>query len=104
MPGLRQSDARHGAPFGWRCPADAQPAREFLGADVPSGAVAVDAVTVAGLTNVLPFGPAITASCTALPWRSCGQVTNHSVQPLSHLPPLGLPLTVTRSPGTAILY
>src|SRR5215471_13037038 len=48
-------------------------AREFPGADVCSGAVAVDALRVAGLTNELPFGPATTASCSALPLRNCGQ-------------------------------
>jgi hypothetical protein len=46
----------------------AQPS-QLLAADVPSGAVAESDVRLAGATNVLPDGPAETASWVALPAR-----------------------------------
>lgn len=79
------------------------PADELLTGAVCRGAVAVEAGSDEGLTNVLPPGPASTASCSALPCRYCGQLRNHSVQPLSQAPPFGLPTIVMGSPGTARL-
>src|SRR5450759_1773110 len=73
----------------------------FLGRGAPSGGLALDGRSDAGSTNVLPFGPTRTASCSALPRRSPGQDRNHMVQPLSQAPPRGLPPIVTGSPGTA---
>ena len=61
------------------------------GGAVCSGAFAVSAGSVAGLTNVEPAGPATTASPVADPFRYCGQLRNHSVHPLSHTPDRGLP-------------
>jgi NAD(P)-dependent dehydrogenase (short-subunit alcohol dehydrogenase family) len=74
---------------------------ELLARAVCSGAVAVEAGSDDGSTNVLPPGPACTAWCRALPRRYWGQLRNHSVQPLSQVPPLGLPTIVMGSPGTA---
>jgi len=68
-----------------------------------SGALAVEGGSEDGSTNVLPAGPACTAWCSALPLRYCGQLRNHSVQPLSQVPDLGLPTIVMGSPGTASL-
>src|SRR5450759_3334790 len=73
----------------------------FLDRGAPSGGWALDGRSDAGSTNVLPFGPTRTASCSALPRRSSRQDRNHTVQPLSQVPPRGLPLIVTGSPGTA---
>ncbi len=88
-----------------RSPGDVWPsrARELPGFEVPRGEVAADEVTVDGSTKVLPVGPAMTAWCSALPLRNSGQLRNHWVQPLSQTPPRGLPMTVTGSPGSAIL-
>src|SRR5215469_8178152 len=77
-------------------------AAELPAGEVSSGALAFEAGSDVGETNLLPSGPAFTASCSALPCRYCWKVMNHSVQPLSHLPPFGLPMTVIGSPGTAI--
>ena len=76
-------------------------AAELLDRAVCSGAVAVEGGSDDGSTNVLPAGPACTAWCRALPLRYCGQLRNHSVQPLSQVPDLGLPTIVMGSPGTA---
>src|SRR5450759_207836 len=73
----------------------------FLGRGVSSGGLALDGRSDAGSTNVLPSGPARTALCSALPRRSSRQDRNHTVQPLSQVPPRGLPPIVTGSPGTA---
>src|SRR5580704_12474643 len=51
-----------------------------------SGAPPVVAGSDAGLTSELPVGPATTASPVALPLSHCGQVMNHSVQPLPGTP------------------
>ena len=72
-------------------------------AEVWSGAVAVSAGSDEGETNVLPCGPAITAWPSALPFRYCDQVRNHSVQPSSHLPAAVLLVTVIGSPGMDML-
>ena len=59
----------------------------------------MSAGSVAGSTNVLPEVPACTATPSALPFRYCGQVRNHSVQPSSHLPAAVLAVTVIGLPG-----
>ncbi len=64
---------------------------------------AAGASTVLGLTNALPCGPATTASCSALPLTYWRHGKNHSVQPLSHVPGRGLPVTITGSPGASSL-
>jgi DNA-binding NarL/FixJ family response regulator len=76
---------------------------QLPGSGAPSGAGAAAAGTDEGLTNVLPPGPASTASSSALPSRYLFHGRNHMVQPLSHTPARGLPVTVTGSPGTSIL-
>ena len=76
-------------------------AAELLTSAVCSGAVAVEGGSDEGLTNVLPPGPASTAWFSALPRRYCGQLRNHSVQPLPQVPACGLPTMVMGSPGTA---
>ena len=63
----------------------------------------VGAGSEAGFTKVLPSGPALTASPSALPFRYSGQLRNHSVQPSSHLPAFVLLVMVIGSPGTAML-
>jgi DNA-binding NarL/FixJ family response regulator len=80
-----------------------QEACQLSGSGVNSGAVAVEAGTAEGLTNVLPSGPATTAWPSALPCRYLFQGRNHWVQPLSKVPARGLPVIVTGSPGTSIL-
>src|SRR5207248_3205446 len=60
--------------------------------------------SVSGLMNVLPVGPASTASWVALPRSSCFQVRNHSVYPSSQVPATGLPVTVIGSPGSDRSY
>ena len=65
--------------------------------------MAVSAGSDDGLTNVLPCGPACTASPSALPLRYCDQGRNHSVQPSSHLPAAVLLVTVMGSPGMDML-
>ena len=82
---------------------EARLARVRAGMNGKDVAAAVEAGSDEGVTNVLPAGPASTASCSALPWRYCGQLRNHSVQPLSQVPPFGLPTMVMGSPGTARL-
>src|SRR5215471_13452612 len=71
----------------------------LFGVEVWSGGLAFGGGSVAGLTNVLPSGPACTASCSALPPASCCHDRNQSVQPLSQTPARGLPVIVTGSPG-----
>jgi DNA-binding NarL/FixJ family response regulator len=83
--------------------AGGQEACQLSGSGVPSGAVAVEAGIALGLMNVLPPGPASTASFSALPWRYLSHGRNHWVHPLSNTPARGLPVTVTGSPGTSIL-
>jgi hypothetical protein len=78
-------------------------AAAFPGGEVCSGAFALLAGSVDGLTNVEPEGHATTAWPVADPFRYCGQVRNHSVHPLSHTPDRGLLLMVIGSPGTARL-
>src|SRR5205085_12637726 len=56
-----------------------------------------------GSTNELPSGPAWTAWCSALPPTRSFHERNHTVQPLSHVPPRGLPVMLTGSPGNASL-
>ena len=80
-----------------------QEACQLCGSAVPSGEVAVEVGNALGLTNVLPPGPASTASSSALPCRYLSHGRNHWVHPLSNVPARGLPLTVTGSPGTSIL-
>ena len=70
---------------------------------MPSGAEAVEAGSDDGETNVLPCGPACTASPVALPFRYCVQDRNHWVQPSSHLPAAVLAVTVIGSPGMDML-
>src|SRR5580704_14754534 len=53
---------------------------------VSNGAFACDGGTLDGATNVLPCGPACTASCSALPATNCFQDRNHCVQPLPQVP------------------
>ena len=76
---------------------------ELFDGAVCRGAVGVEGGSAEGFTNVLPPGPACTAWCSALPLRYRGQLRNHSVQPLSQVPPFGLPTIVMGSPGTARL-
>ena len=67
------------------------------------GAVALVAGGDEEPTNVLPSGPVCSASCSALPRSHWFQGRNHTVQPLSQVPPFGLPAIVMGSPGTARL-
>src|SRR5690242_9031512 len=82
-----------------RYPRLAVPAPELPVAGVPTGALAVEAASDDGETNVLPCGPASTASPVALPFRYCDQGRNHGVQPSSHLPAAVLAVMVIGSPG-----
>jgi hypothetical protein len=73
----------------------------FPGRGALSGGLALEVRSDAGFTSVLPFGPARTALCSALPRHRARHDRNHTVQPLSQVPPRGLPVIVTGSPGTA---
>src|SRR5215469_17770560 len=79
-----------------------QLARKFPVADVPTGTDPVSVGSDDGLMNVLPPGPASTARWVALPPRYWFQSRNHSVQPSSQLPALGLLVIVIGSPGMDI--
>ncbi len=81
----------------------ARPQAELCGRGACSGARACTGASVSGATNELPSGPATTAWCSALPFSSCFQDRNHSVQPLSQVPATGLLVTVTGSPGSSML-
>ena len=67
----------------------------------PSGALALDGFRSEGRTRVLPSGPTRTAFFRALPFHSSFHERNHAVQPSSHLPRLGLPVTVEDSSRSA---
>src|SRR5215208_5401030 len=79
----------------------AQAASALSRFDVPRGGRAWDGRRLERGTNRLPFLPARTTRCNALPFTKSGQDRNHTVHPLPHVPALGLPSTVTGSPWTA---
>src|SRR5215470_10950831 len=97
---VRDDRSRHRAPAGHRS-LTTTAASHAIGR--PRGPPTPGVSTRLGLTNVLPLGPAITAWPRALPLRYLGHDKNHSVQPLSHVPGLGLPVMITGSPGSSSL-